>query len=60
MLPDNDWVFVEIADVGTANSLWVLLHQHPAEVTVEQPLPHGVWIFVSIGVAMVCSVVTSP
>ena len=60
MLPDNDWIFVEIADVGATNSLWILLHQHPAEVAVEQPLSYGVRIFVSVGVAMVCSVVTGP
>ena len=32
VLPDNDRVFIEIRDIGPANSFRVLLHQHPAEV----------------------------
>merc|ERR1712227_600766 len=36
VLPDNDRVVVEIRDVGTTNSLGVLLHEHPAEVRVEE------------------------
>lgn len=38
VLPDDDWVFIEIRDVGSANPLRVLLHQHPTEVGVQQAL----------------------
>ena len=38
MLPDNDGVIVQIRDVGTANALWVLLHDHPAEMRVDETL----------------------
>lgn len=34
MLPDNDRVIVQVGDVGTTNSLWVLLHDHPSDVRV--------------------------
>ena len=36
MLPDNDWIFVEIRDISSANSLWVLLHDHPPKMGVEK------------------------
>ena len=36
MLPDNNWILVEIADIGAANTLWVLLHDHPSDVRVEE------------------------
>ena len=32
MLPDNDGVIVQIGDIGTADALWVLLHDHPSNV----------------------------
>lgn len=38
VLPDNDWVIVQIRDIGTANTLWVLLHDHPSEMRVEETL----------------------
>jgi len=60
VLPDDHRVFVEIGDVGTANSLWVLLHQHPTEVGVEEAFADGVWVFVGVGVSMMGAVVTSP
>ena len=60
MLPDYYNIGVQIADVGTTDSLWVLFHQHPTEVAVEQSLSHGVRVFVGVGVAVMCSMVTSP
>jgi hypothetical protein len=32
MLPNNDWVIVQVRDIGTTNALWVLLHDHPSDV----------------------------
>lgn len=58
VLPDNDWVVVEVRDIGTTNTLWVLLHEHPSEVRVEETFADGVWVLVGIGVSVVCSVVS--
>lgn len=60
VLPDNDWVFIQIGDVGTSNSLGVLLHDHPTYVRIEQTLADRVWILLGIGISVMCSVVTSP
>jgi len=60
VLPDNDGVVVEIRDIGTADSLWVLLQKHPSEVRVNEPLANRVWVLVGIGVTVVCSVVSGP
>ena len=38
VLPNDDWVIVQVGDVGSANALWVLLHDHPSEVGVEETL----------------------
>jgi len=38
VLPDDNGVVVEVGDVGTANSLGVLLHDHPTEMRVEKTL----------------------
>lgn len=40
VLPNNDWVIVQVGDVGTANTLWVLLHDHPSEVRVYETLSY--------------------
>ena len=58
MLPDDDGIIVQIGDIGTANTLWVLLHEHPSEVRVEKSLSNRVWVLVGIGVSVVGSVVS--
>ena len=58
MLPDNDWVIVQVGDIGTANSLWVLLHDHPSDVGVEKTLANGVWVLVGVGVSVMSSMVS--
>ena len=60
MLPNNDWIFVEIRDVCPPNSLWVLLHQHPAEMRVEKTLADGIGVLFSVGISVVSTMVTSP
>ena len=60
MLPDNDGVLVEIRDVGAANTLGVLFHKHPSEVRVQETLADGVWVFLSIGVSVMGSVISRP
>ncbi|KAI6876604.1 Acyl-CoA [Hortaea werneckii] len=60
VLPDDNGIVVQVRDVGTANSLRVLLHDHPPEVRVEQTLPDAVWVLVGVGVAVVRTVVASP
>jgi hypothetical protein len=60
VLPDDDGVVVQVRDVGTADALGVLLHDHPAEVRVEQALPDGVGVLVGVGVAVVGTMVSRP
>lgn len=60
VLPSNNGVLVEIRDVGAANTLGVLLHDHPAEVRVEETLANRVRILVSVGVSVVSAVITRP
>jgi hypothetical protein len=44
VLPDNDGVVIQIRDVGSSDTLGVLLHHHPADVGVEETLADTVWI----------------
>lgn len=60
MLPDNDRIFVQIGDVRTANSFWVLLHDHPANVAVKQSLANAVGVLGGISVTMMGTVVAAP
>lgn len=60
VLPDDDGVLVQVGNVGAADPLRVLLHDHPAQVGVEETLADGVGILVGIGVAVVSTVVASP
>ena len=46
VLPDDDWVFIQVTDIDPARTLWVLLHDHPAEVRVEETFADGVGVFV--------------
>lgn len=34
MLPDNNWIFVQVTDVCASDPLGVLLHDHPAELSL--------------------------
>lgn len=56
VLPDNDGILVQVGDVGTTDSLGVLLHDHPANVAVEKTLPHGVGVLLSVGIPVVSTV----
>lgn len=60
VLPDNDRVLVQVGDVGAADALGVLLHDHPAEMAVEKSLANAVWVLVGVGVAVVGTVVAAP
>ena len=57
VLPDNDGVLVEIGDIGTAGAFGILLHDHPAEVGVQETLANGVRILLGVGVAVVSTVI---
>jgi hypothetical protein len=60
VLPDNDRVLVQVSDVGAADALGVLLHDHPAEMAVEESLANAVRVLVGVGVAVVGAVITAP
>jgi hypothetical protein len=60
MLPCDDCISVQVGDISAANSLWVLLHDHPAKVGIQETFTDRVWIFVCVGVSVMSSVVSSP
>lgn len=60
VLPDDDRVFVEISDVGAANSLGVLLHDHPPKVGIQKTFADGIRILIGVGIAVMSTVVPSP
>ena len=60
VLPDDDGVLVEVGDVGTAGALGVLLHDHPAEVRVEETLANRVGVLFGVGIAVVSTVAARP
>lgn len=60
VLPDDDGVFVQVGDVGAADTLGVLLHEHPTEVAVQEALANAVGVLCGVGVAVVGAVVTAP
>ncbi len=60
VLPDDDGVFVQIGDICAADTLGVLLHDHPSEMAVEKTFADAVGILVGVGVAMVSAMVTAP
>ncbi len=60
VLPNDDRVLIEIGNIGTANTLGILLHQHPPKVGVEETFTDGVWILVGVGVAVMRTVVSRP
>jgi hypothetical protein len=60
MLPDNDGVVIQIRDVGAADTLWVLFHDHPSDMGVEEAFADRVWVLVGIGVTVVSAVISRP
>lgn len=60
MLPDDNGVLVQIGDVGAADTLGVLLHDHPSEMRVEQALANRVGVLVGISVAVVAAMSSTP
>lgn len=56
VLPDNDAVLVEVANVAAADALGVLLEQHPAHVRVQETLADGVGVLVGVCVSVVRAV----
>jgi hypothetical protein len=60
VLPNDDRVLVQVGDISAADTLGVLLHDHPAKVRVQETLADGVGVLVGVGVAVVSTVVTAP
>jgi hypothetical protein len=60
VLPEDYRIFVEVGDVGAADTLWVLLHDHPTNVRVEEAFSDGVRVLVGIGITVVGSMATGP
>jgi hypothetical protein len=60
VLPNDDRVLVQVGDISAADTLGVLLHDHPAKVRVQKTLADGVGVLVGVGIAVVSTVVTAP
>lgn len=60
VLPNDDGVLVEIGDIGSALALGVLLHDHPADMRVEETLANGVRVLVGVGVTVVSAMAVRP
>lgn len=56
----NNGVLVQVGDVSAADTLGVLLHDHPSQVRVQETLADGVGIFLSVGITVMSTVTTSP
>lgn len=60
MLPNDYRVLIQVADVGSPDSLRVLLHDHPAKVGVKKTLADGVRVLVGVGVSMMGTMISGP
>ena len=60
VLPDNNGILVQVRNIGTSNTLRILLKNHPSQMRVEQSLADTVRILVGIGVTVMSSVITRP
>lgn len=60
VLPNDNGVLVEIRNVGTSDTLGVLLHDHPAEMRVQKSLANGIGILVGVGVSVVSAMIARP
>lgn len=60
VLPDDDGVLVEVGDIGAAGALGVLLDDHPANMAVQQTLPHGVGVLFGVGVSVMGAMTLGP
>lgn len=60
VLPDDNGVLVQVGNVGTANALGILLHDHPANVRVQETLADRVGVLVGVGVAVMSPVIARP
>ena len=58
VLPNDNRVIVQIGDIGTTNALWVLLHDHPSKVGVEETLSNRVWVLVGVGISVMSTVIS--
>lgn len=60
MLPNNDGILVQVADVYSSDSLWILFHDHPTEVGVEKAFSHRIRVFCRICISMMCPMISGP
>lgn len=60
VLPNNNRIFVQVGNVGSANPLGVLLHNHPSQMRVHKTLADTVRVLLGVGITMVSPVVSRP
>jgi len=60
VLPDNNGILIEIGNVSTTDTFGILLHDHPANMRIQQAFTDAVWVLGGVGVAVVSAVITAP
>lgn len=60
VLPNDNGILVQVGNVCSANSLGVLLHNHPSQMRVHKTLADTVWVLIGVGITMVSPVVSGP
>lgn len=60
VLPNDNGILVQVGDVGSANSLGVLLHNHPSQMRVHKTFTDTIRVFLGVGITMVSPVVPRP
>ena len=60
MLPHDDGVFVQIRNIRTTDPLWILFHDHPTKVRIQETLSNRIRILVGIGISMMSTMIPRP
>lgn len=60
VLPNNNGVVVKIADINNCNISRIWFEDQPSNMSVQQSFVNRIWISVSVGVAMMCAMVSGP
>lgn len=60
VLPNDNRILVQVGNVGSANPLGVLLHNHPSQMRVHKTLADTVRVLLGVGITMVSPMVSGP
>lgn len=60
VLPNDNRILVQVGNVGSANPLGVLLHNHPPQMRVHKTLADTIRVLLGVGITMMSPVVSGP